>query len=204
MTLIEKLQDLLLQATTERSHYYVASAVKEAIAEITRLETWIDDLQSEMYINCVYCGYRYGPSDEPGPMRAVLERHIESCPKHPQSAAKAEIERLTHLHNLDHSLADQWQKKNEAMLGYFIAAGFVRCHELPEKSAEFFTALGKTVHLRTERLMLKASMHDSLLALVQILIANAIVGPDAAMKGATDCYHVPLDDIDALKSAVQP
>ena len=23
-----------------------------------------------------------------------------------------EIDRLTHLHNLDHSLADQWQKKN--------------------------------------------------------------------------------------------
>ena len=29
----------------------------------------------------------------------------------------AEVERLTHLHNLDHSLADQWQKKNEELLG---------------------------------------------------------------------------------------
>jgi len=26
-----------------------------------------------------------------------------------------EIERLTHLHNLDHSLADQWQAKNEKL-----------------------------------------------------------------------------------------
>lgn len=56
MTIIEKLEDLLVQATTERSHYYVASTVKEAIEEIKRLE---------------------------------------------------------YLHKLDHSLADQWQKKNE-------------------------------------------------------------------------------------------
>ena len=31
------------------------------------------------------------------------------------SELEAEIERLTHLHNLDHSLADQWQKKNEVL-----------------------------------------------------------------------------------------
>ena len=30
---------------------------------------------------------------------------------------RSEVERLTHLHNLDHSLADQWQKKNEELLG---------------------------------------------------------------------------------------
>ena len=28
---------------------------------------------------------------------------------------RSEIERLTFLHNLDHSLADQWQKKNEVL-----------------------------------------------------------------------------------------
>jgi len=28
---------------------------------------------------------------------------------------EAEVERLTHLHNLDHSLADQWQAKNEKL-----------------------------------------------------------------------------------------
>lgn len=34
---IAKLEDLLKQATTERSHYYVASCCREAIAEIKRL-----------------------------------------------------------------------------------------------------------------------------------------------------------------------
>jgi hypothetical protein len=34
---LDKLEDLYKQATTERSHYYVAGVVKEAIAEIQRL-----------------------------------------------------------------------------------------------------------------------------------------------------------------------
>lgn len=37
MDIIEKLQDLLKQATTERSHYYVAHVVTEAIQEINML-----------------------------------------------------------------------------------------------------------------------------------------------------------------------
>lgn len=35
--IIAKLEDLHKQATTERSHYHVASVVTEAIAEIKRL-----------------------------------------------------------------------------------------------------------------------------------------------------------------------
>ena len=35
--IVDKLKDLLKQATTERSHYYVASCCKEAIAEIERV-----------------------------------------------------------------------------------------------------------------------------------------------------------------------
>lgn len=34
---LDKLEDLYKQATTERSHYYVAGVVKAAIAEIRRL-----------------------------------------------------------------------------------------------------------------------------------------------------------------------
>ncbi len=42
MSIIEKLEDLHKQATTERSHYYVASCCREAIAEIKRLHSGID------------------------------------------------------------------------------------------------------------------------------------------------------------------
>lgn len=35
--IVDKLKDLLKQATAERSHYYVAGTCREAIAEIERL-----------------------------------------------------------------------------------------------------------------------------------------------------------------------
>ena len=60
-------------------------------AENTRLRNWVNDLQAGMYINCVYCGHRYGPDDEvPATMADVLKEHIEQCPEHAMSALKAE------------------------------------------------------------------------------------------------------------------
>jgi len=55
---------------------------------------WTNDLQSGMYVNCVYCGHQYGPrKDTPVAMADVLRKHIEQCPEHPLSAAKAEIQK---------------------------------------------------------------------------------------------------------------
>lgn len=48
------------------------------------LLAWISDLQSGMYINCVYCGHRYGPNEMEIPADA-LRRHVASCPEHPMS-----------------------------------------------------------------------------------------------------------------------
>jgi hypothetical protein len=60
-----------------------------------RLEQWIDDAQAGMYINCVYCGHRYGPEDEvPVTMADALYEHITQCPEHPLSRCKAENARL--------------------------------------------------------------------------------------------------------------
>ena len=69
---------------------------KELIEENKRLEAWIDDLQSGMWINCVYCGHRYGPNkgDHLVTMRKTLEKHIEECPKHPLSMARNRIMEL--------------------------------------------------------------------------------------------------------------
>ena len=50
MNIIEKLEDLLVQATKERSHYYVASVCREAIAEIKRLQA-TNDIQLEAIIS---------------------------------------------------------------------------------------------------------------------------------------------------------
>lgn len=72
-----------------------AEVAAEKDAEIERLREWVNDLQSGMYINCVYCGHRYGPSDEvASTMQQALYDHIAVCPEHPLSRANAEIARL--------------------------------------------------------------------------------------------------------------
>jgi hypothetical protein len=65
--------------------------IAELLAEIARLTQWTNDLQSGMYVNCVYCGHQYGPTDKvPSTMAQILKTHIESCTKHPMSALKGE------------------------------------------------------------------------------------------------------------------
>lgn len=76
-------------------HENTIAAAKWALQEIADLQQWVNDCQSGMFVNCVYCGHRYGPrEDTPVAMADVLRQHIEQCPKHPLSAAKAEIDRL--------------------------------------------------------------------------------------------------------------
>lgn len=70
--------------------------------EIHHLNQWIADLQSGMYVNCVYCGHRYGPGDkmltsipklgdqqldtrEAKSMAEALTMHVAACDKHPMS-----------------------------------------------------------------------------------------------------------------------
>lgn len=77
-------------------------AVYELHREIDKLdqekeliERWVADLQSGMYINCVYCGHQYGPKEStPISMADVLKEHISRCPKHPLSTANTRIQAL--------------------------------------------------------------------------------------------------------------
>lgn len=74
---------------------YTWHEVQELLSEIEKQQTWIDDLQSGMNINCVYCGHNYGPSDKVnGTMREALHSHIAECPKHPLSKANSRIATL--------------------------------------------------------------------------------------------------------------
>jgi hypothetical protein len=47
--------------------------------------------------------------------------------------------------------------------------------------------------IRSNQLDLAPDMY----AVLSCIVGNAKIGPDVAMADATDCYHVPLDDIDA-------
>jgi DNA-directed RNA polymerase subunit RPC12/RpoP len=61
-----------------------------ATQEILKLKQWISDLQSNMYVNCVYCGYRAGEQGKV-PAQALMD-HIAQCPKHPLTAMKKRAE----------------------------------------------------------------------------------------------------------------
>ncbi len=66
--------------------------IRELEAENARLRAWVDDLQSGMFINCVYCGHRYGPrSSTPVSMSEVLTAHIEGCPRHPLTEVRSKL-----------------------------------------------------------------------------------------------------------------
>lgn len=54
MKIIEKLEDLHKQATTDRSHYYVASCCREAIIEIANLGANNQHLMSVIREMCMY------------------------------------------------------------------------------------------------------------------------------------------------------
>ena len=52
--------------------------------KVTRLEKWVSDLQASKYINCVYCGYRFGLETEvPASMADIHRDHMSGCVKHP-------------------------------------------------------------------------------------------------------------------------
>lgn len=50
MDIINKLLDLHKQATTERSHFYVATTCTEAMAEIARLRMRVAALESQIAV----------------------------------------------------------------------------------------------------------------------------------------------------------
>jgi hypothetical protein len=67
---------------------------EKAEGERDEARRWVTDLQSGMWINCVYCGHRYGPRDStPVSMADVLKAHVETCPEHPMSKLRTEARR---------------------------------------------------------------------------------------------------------------
>lgn len=109
-----------LEAEVERLATRLATA-DERTANVEgdneRLKDWVNDLHSGMYINCVYCGHRYGPADDvPSTMSQVLYDHIAICPEHPLSEARAEIAALkAEVERLgsEHHCRDEEETRNE-------------------------------------------------------------------------------------------
>lgn len=63
----------------------------EELPELVRLRQWVADLQSGMFVNCVYCGHRYGPKENtPVTQADILKAHVEVCPEHPMARLNRE------------------------------------------------------------------------------------------------------------------
>jgi len=67
--------------------------VRDLQDEIKRLTEWIGDLQSGLYVNCIYCGHRYPPGT-PDVRDQALYNHIKDCLYHPLSKALDQIVEL--------------------------------------------------------------------------------------------------------------
>ena len=81
---------------TENIGRDAADLIESLQADNERLRQWVNDLQSGMYVNCVYCGHRYGPEkDTPVSMADILKAHIEQCSEHPMSKLKAQLTERT-------------------------------------------------------------------------------------------------------------
>ena len=90
--------DELVDQYEEQGRYEGELRLIDCAKEIRRLREWVNDLHSGMYINCVYCGHRYGPNSEvPASMADVLKAHVEKCPAHPMSKLREENERAREL-----------------------------------------------------------------------------------------------------------
>ena len=63
--------------------------------ENARLKRWIEDLLGGGYVNCVYCGYRYGPhNDTATSMSDVLKEHVMQCEHHPMAKYREALESI--------------------------------------------------------------------------------------------------------------
>ena len=84
-------EDAMLLTAPGRGAVGSVAAAMEAFAaeQNVDLQVWVNDLQSGLYVNCVYCGHCYGPRETtPVSMADALKAHVEQCPKHPMSALR--------------------------------------------------------------------------------------------------------------------
>ncbi len=90
MSTSDRLQDQVEELKEQVTRLQEENAVLVHDRDATR--RWVNDLQAGQYVNCVYCGYQYGPVDTtPDAPSALLQAHVEQCPAHPMAQLKAEL-----------------------------------------------------------------------------------------------------------------
>lgn len=115
LELREKTEDLEFKLNDEKElGEALLGDFTSTLSELEKTKQWVADCQSGMYVNCVYCGHRYGPEDEvPVAMADMLKEHIEQCPKHPMSALKKALESVWSVRLEDKHGIQFWVARTE-------------------------------------------------------------------------------------------
>lgn len=119
------------------------AAIEAQAGDLARYAQWVNDLRSGMYINCVYCGHRYGPGSEvPASMADALKEHIEECPEHPMSKLKEELAQAkARITRLEKALKTVGMRHNYYDVAYGIYRGpYTVLAESPAQSAAHLKA----------------------------------------------------------------
>lgn len=83
-----KLQENLTKADQE---WY--AKLQAADAELAEASHELEVLKDGRILTCAYCGHAYGP-DTPASQSDLLYEHIASCPQHPMTSIKAELDKV--------------------------------------------------------------------------------------------------------------
>jgi hypothetical protein len=96
-TRVDQFNALELPGQPRSMHMGTSYLVNDLWRELRRMTGWVADLQSGMYVNCVYCGHRYGPQmTTPVTMADALKEHIAQCPEHPMAKCVAMLKAASH------------------------------------------------------------------------------------------------------------
>lgn len=106
----------------------LAAVAKDRDERLKAAQQWVADLQSGMYVNCVYCGHRYGPDETtPVSMADALRAHAEQCPQHPMAALRAQLAKEYETNNVLWTIAcgfeDQLAAAQAAIRAWLLFTG---------------------------------------------------------------------------------
>ena len=75
--------------------------------ENAELREWIETMQKQNVLTCVYCGHEYPPGSPRSGTEALTE-HVRNCPKHPMADLQKKYEKARALVVEDYLARQAW------------------------------------------------------------------------------------------------
>lgn len=110
-----------LQRELKNARAATEVAIHEHAQEVSKLRQWVRELQSGLYLNCVFCGENFTGQENFN----RLTNHIRECPEHPLSRLltalwlylsthdRADVQCMSSWSAQDHRLLELWKLTDE-------------------------------------------------------------------------------------------